>query len=455
MRIDTEPEQSPPHAAQPHDGAEAAATEGMAAGRGAGLGEPALALQRRLLASRTFRALDSYNYRLFISGQLVSQCGTWLQRTAQAWLVLDLTGSPVALGLITALQTLPILLLSLFGGVIADRVPKRRFLIFLLTGETIQAAVLAVLTISGQIQVWEIGVLAFALGALTALESPTRQAFVSELVAPDHVQSAVSLNSSIFNAARIVGPGLGGVIIAVWGTGICFALNAASFLATLTGLFLMRPALLHAGRRAGRGAVWTQLADGLRYVARTPALAFPVVLLAFLGTFGYNFTVTLPLLARFTLDIGSVGFGSLNAAMGVGSLIGALGVAARVRPTRRNVLWAAAGFSVMVLLLAISRWYLASLAILVVLGLLSVQYSALTNTSLQIGSREEYRGRVMSLYLLLFTGTSPIGGAITGGLADLWGIQVALGLEAAVCLLVVAAGFGYLCWARGHEAASA
>jgi MFS family permease len=454
MQADTEPEQPAPRAVEPRQTGSVLSPPGRDGSRDPAGARRLLALQRGLLASRTFRALGSYNYRLFISGQLVSQCGTWLQRTAQAWLVLDLTGSPVALGLVAALQTLPILLLSLFGGVVADRVPKRRFLMLLLAGETAQAAVLALLTLSGHVQVWQIGVLAFVLGVLTALESPTRQALVSELVEPDQVQSAVSLNSSIFNAARIVGPGLGGVIIAVWGTGICFALNAASFLATLTGLFLMRPELLRASRRPARAAVWTQLADGLRYVARTPALAFPVVLLAFLGTFGYNFTVTLPLLARFTLDVGSVGFGSLNAAMGVGSLVGALGVAARVAPTRRNVLWAAAGFSLLFLLLALSRWYLVSLAILVVLGLLSVQYSALTNTSLQLGSREEYRGRVLSLYLLLFAGTSPIGGAITGGLADLWGIQVALGLEAVVCLLVVAGGFVYLCWAWRREAAS-
>lgn len=394
----------------------------------------------RLLASRTFRALSNYNYRLFIAGQVVSQSGTWLQRTAQAWLVLELTGSPVALGLVTALQTLPATLLSLFAGVIADRLPKRPLLMAILVGEIGQAAVLAFLTLTGQIQLWQIYVLAVVLGVLNSLESPTRQALVSELVQPSQVQSAVTLNSSVFNAARIMGPGVGGVLIAAWGTGVCFALNAASFVATLAGLALMRPALLRPARRAARAAVWTQLADGLRYVARTPALTFPLVLLAFLGTFGYNFTVTLPLLARYTLDIGSIGFGTLNAAMGVGSLVGALGVAARVEPTRRNLLLAASGFSVLFALLAVSRWYGVTLGILVLLGAVSVQYSAMTNTTLQLQSREEYRGRVLSLYLLLLQGTSPLGGALTGVLANRWSISTALAVEAGVCLLAVSGG---------------
>jgi MFS family permease len=407
---------------------------------------------RRLDANRTFRALTVYNYRLFISGQAVSQCGTWLQRTAQAWLVLELSNSPVALGLVIALQTLPVTFLSLFGGVVADRVPKRPFLMLVLSLEVVQAALLAGLTLSGAIQLWEVDVLAFTLGVLAALESPTRQSFVSELVGREHIQSAVSLNSSIFNAARIVGPGIGGVVIAAWGTGACFVLNAVSFLAVLLGLALIRPEQLFPSRRSPRGAVVTQLLDGLRYVARTPELLFPVVLLAFLGTFGYNFQVILPLLARYTLQSGAIGFGILDAAMGVGSLIGALGVAARLTPNRRSVLLAATGFSVLLMLVALSRLLLTSIPLLVGLGLVSVLYSALTNTTLQLRAPEEYRGRVLSLYLLLFQGTSPIGGALTGGLADLWGIEAALTVEAGICLLVVACAFFVLRRSRVVEA---
>ncbi len=403
----------------------------------------------RMSHNRTFGALSVYNYRLFIAGQAVSQSGTWLQRTAQAWLVLELTNSAVALGLVTALQTLPYTFLSLFGGVVADRVRKRPFLLVVIGLEVVQATVLAALTLSGRIQLWQIYVLAFVLGVLTSLEAPTRQSFVSELVGREHIQSAVSLNSSVFNAARIVGPGFAGVVIAAVGTGVCFALNAASFLAVLLGLALMHPDQFVASRRAPRGAIHTQLLEGLSYVARTPDLRFPVILLAFLGTFGYNFLVILPLLARYTLDAGAVGFGALDAAMGVGSIIGALGVATRLTPNRRNVLLAATGFSILLACVALSRNLYVSMMILVVLGLLSVVYSALTNTTLQLGAEEQYRGRVLSLYLLLNQGTTPIGGAVTGSLAEAWGVQLAIGLEATICLITVAFGFGAL--RRGNQ----
>src|SRR5579871_513159 len=238
----------------------------------------------RLGHNRTFGALAVYNYRLYITGQAVSQSGTWLQRTAQAWLVLELTNSPVALGLVTAFQTIPFLFLSLFGGVVADRVPKRPFLMVVISLEVVQATVLAGLTLSGRIQLWQIYVLAFVLGVLTSLEAPTRQSFVSELVGREHIQSAVSLNSSVFNAARIIGPGFAGIMIAAVGTGVCFALNAASFVAVLVGLALMHPDQFVPSRRAPRGPILTQLREGLSYVAHTPNLRFPVILLAFLGT---------------------------------------------------------------------------------------------------------------------------------------------------------------------------
>jgi MFS family permease len=394
--------------------------------------------------SRTFGALAIYNYRLYIAGQAVSQSGTWLQRTAQAWLVLQLTDSAVALGAITALQTLPFLLLSLFGGVVADRVPKRPFLMVVIGLEVVQATILAALTLSGRIELWHLYVLAFALGVLTALEAPTRQSFVSELVGRERIQSAVSLNSSVFNAARIIGPGVAGVVIAAVGTGVCFALNAASFVAVLAGLALMRPAEFVPARRAQHGRILSQLVEGLAYVLRTPELLFPVVLLAFLGTFGYNFLVVLPLLARYTLNAGAVGFGILDASMGVGSIVGALAVATRLAPERRNVLIGATIFSVLLGGVAASQNLYLSMGILMLLGAASVSYMALTNTTLQLGASEQYRGRVLSLYLLLNQGTTPIGGAVTGALAEGWGVQVAIGLEAAVCLATALVAFAVL-----------
>ena len=393
---------------------------------------------------RTLRALGNPNYRLYFFGQFGSQTGSWLQRTAQAWLVLvDLHGSPADLGLLTALQFAPIMVLTLFAGVIADRFPKRRLMFVIQAVSTVQAAAMALLTLTGVVQLWHVYVLAFILGLVSAFDFPTRQSFVSELVSREELQSAIGLNSSVFNGARIIGPGLGGLIIAAWGTGWCFAINAISFLAVLISLALLDTRRMREIRRAPRAALWTQLADGLRYAAREPRLSFAIGVLAFIGTFGYNFGVTLPLLARQALGLDSVGFGSLNAAMGVGALIAALGVVARLSPTDVKVLGAGGVFSALLLVTPFVAWPVV-LVLLVLLGVANVTYSAMTNTTLQLNSDEAYRGRVLSLYTLLFAGTTPIGGALTGWLADAWGIQLAVAIEAGVCLLAVLVGAAYL-----------
>jgi MFS family permease len=399
-------------------------------------------------AGRTLRALANPNYRLYFFGQIVSQTGGWLQRIAQAWLVLDLTGSPAALGILTVAQFLPIMVLSLFAGVVADRLPKRRLLYVIGSISSLQSLVLAVLVLSGHVELWQVYFLAFILGTVSAFEMPTRQAFLSELVPRDELQSAISLNSSVFNGARIIGPGIGGVIIAAWGVGWCFGLNALSFVASLISLAMLETSRLHAVRRPPRGPLWTQLADGLRYAARTPALAFPLLLLAFIGTFGYNMGVVFPLLARYALNLDAVGFGSLNTAMGVGSLIGALGVAARLSPTPNALLISAGAFSVLLLSVAYIPWYPPALVALAAMGVASVTYSAVTNTTLQLNTDEHYRGRVLSLYTLLFAGSTPIGGALTGWLADAWGIRDALGLEAGICVLASLAGW---LWTLRHR----
>jgi len=401
---------------------------------------------------RTLRALDNPNYRLYFFGQLGSQTGSWLQRTAQAWLVLvDLHGSPAELGLLTALQFMPIMVLTLFGGVVADRLPRRQLMFGIQAVATVQAVVMAALTLSGVVQLWHVYVLAFVLGVVSAFDFPTRQAFVSELVSREELQSAISLNSSIFNGARIIGPGFGGLIIAAWGTGWCFALNAVSFLAVLIALAMLDPKRMLSVKRPPRAPLWTQLADGLRYSAREPRLSFTIMLLAFMGTFGYNFGVVLPLLARDALDLDSVGFGALNAAMGVGALIAALGVVARLAPSDRKVQVSAVLFSLLLAVTAFAPWP-AVLVVLTALGLANVTYSALTNTLLQLNSEEIYRGRVLSLYTLLFAGTTPIGGALTGWLANAWGIRIALAIEAAVC---IAAALGAGLYLRLRQRAAA
>ena len=396
------------------------------------------------LTGRGWRALRHPNYRLYFFGQVVSQTGTWLQRIAQAWLVLDLANSPAALGVLTVFQFLPAMLLSLVAGVVADRVGKRRLIMITSTLEALQALVLAAVTLGGHAQVWEVYLLALLLGLFTTFETPARQAFVSDLVPRDDVQSAVALNSSVFNAARVVGPGIGGLIIATWGAGWAFALNGLSYLAVLTALAMLDTNHLFASRRAVRGALWSQIWDGLRHAVKTPPLAFPLALLAVMGLLGYNFGVVLPLLARYTLNIGAVGFGALNAAMGAGSLGGALLLTPHLPPGTRSVALAALGFSLVLCAVALVPSYAAIVGLLVVLGVISVAYSTSTNTTLQLSSGEGYRGRILSLYALLFMGTTPIGGAITGVLADRWGINATLATEAGVCFLATGAGIAYV-----------
>jgi MFS family permease len=392
----------------------------------------------------TFRSLRNYNYRLFYFGQMISLTGTWTQTIGQAWLVLDLTHSPFALGTVTMLQFLPVSLLVLFGGVFADRMPKRRLLVLTQTAAMTQAFILAFLVWSGLIALWQIYVLAVMLGLTNALDNPTRQAFVVEMVGRDDLVNAVALNSGLFNGARLVGPALGGVAIAVVGVGATFFINGVSFIAVIIGLLLMKPGLLHWAPRSESGHVLEQLAEGLRYSLRTPAILFVLILVAAIGTFGYNFTVVLPLLARNVLHVGSIGFGMMSSAMGVGSLAAALVLATLAKTSRRTLLIGATAFVILLAAVAASHWYALTLALLVALGVASVAFMATANTSLQITAPDRLRGRVMSLYMLLFLGTTPIGGLLTGVMAEHIGVRLTVGIEAAICAAGIAAAFAYL-----------
>jgi len=392
----------------------------------------------------TFRSLQNPNYRLFFFGQMISLTGTWMQTIGQAWLVLDLTHSPLALGTVTMLQFLPISLLVLFGGVIADKVPKRRLLVLTQTSAMTQAFVLAFLTWSGLIALWQILVLAAMLGVTNALDNPTRQAFVVEMVGRDDITNAVALNSSLFNSARLVGPALGGVIIAVVGVGAAFFINGVSFIAVIIGLMMMKPGLLYPAPKGGEGRLLEQLVEGLRYSLRTPAILLILILMAAIGTFGYNFTVVLPLLARNVLHVGSIGFGSMTSAMGVGSLAAALALATLRKASRRTLLIGATAFTALLAAVAASHWYALTLVLLVALGAASISFTATANSSLQISAPDRLRGRVMSLYMLLFAGTTPIGGQLTGIMAEHIGLRPTVGIEAAICAVGIAAALAYL-----------
>ena len=404
--------------------------------RGGGAARPPL--------KQAFRALRNTNYRLFWCGQVISSVGSWMQMIAQSWLVLRLTNSPLALGIVSMCQTLPVLLLVLFGGVIADRVPKRRLLLITQTTMLLQATTLAVLTAGGWLHLNYLYSLAAILGAANALDNPARQAFVKELVGPDDVPNAVALNSIIFNSARLIGPALGGITIAAIGVQGCFALNAVSFLAVLGGLLLMRPDRFFEIPSPPRGKMLAQIAEGMRYAVRTPAIALPLLLMAVIGTFGYNFQIVLPLIAQYVLHANAVGFGVLTSAMAVGSLTAALGIAYSGRVTQRTLLTGAAGFSMLLFCLSISHLWPMTLTVLVALGVFSIVFTTTANSRLQIVAPPHLRGRVMSLYMLLFMGSTPIGSLVIGTLAERQGVRIAIAEAALVCMLGTVVGLLYI-----------
>jgi MFS family permease len=381
------------------------------------------------------------NFRAYFASAAVAQCGSWLLRTAQAWLVLDLTGSAAALGVVTVAQALPVTLLTLFAGVLIDRTDTRRLVLIVQVAFTLEALILAALILSGQVQFWHVLALAIVLGFASAVDFPTRSAIVSELVEPHLVGNGIALNSTLNSAARIIGPGVGGLLLAVWGSGLCFALTAVVYAAATLGVLLVRADRLYPKRRAQKTALFSQLADGLRHAFSTPTLAVNMILAGFYGTFAYNWALVLPLLARFALGSGAEGFGALNMAMGTGSTLGAFALATRLRASMRLLFGAAIAFGVSMLVLAQVPSMPVALGMLVAVGLLSVSFNATNNTLIQLEAREELRGRVLSLYTFLMIGSTPVGGAFTGLVANTFDVRLALEINGTICLggLVVAA----------------
>lgn len=397
----------------------------------------------RSRVGRTFDSLAVYNYRLFWFGQLISLSGTWMQTTAQAWLVLKLSDSPVALGTVTFLQFLPITILTLFGGVLADRFPKRAVLLCTQTVATLQASMMAYLVLTNTIQLWHIYLLALLLGIINAFDNPTRQAFVTELVGKERITNAIALNSSLFNTARIIGPALGGIIISLVGIGQTFLLNSVSFLPVIAGLLLMRPTELFAAERMPRGNVFRQVAEGIRFAVRTPPIFLILLTMAVVGTFGYNYTTILPLLAKYVLHSGAWGLGALSSAVGVGSMVAALGFASVRRVSRVVLLGSGLIFAMLLLGVGLSSSLLLTLVLLALMGVTGIIYTASSNTGLQLETPGPLRGRVMSLYFLLFAGTSPIGGFLVGVLTERLGVQPAVALMGVICITGVLVAIAY------------
>lgn len=390
-----------------------------------------------------FRALRIPHYRLFWMGQLASQTGTWMQSVAQAWLVLRLTNSPLALGTVATVQFTPILLFSLLGGVLADRLPKRRLLMTTQTIMVAQATVMALLTWTGHIQLWQIYILAAVLGTANALDNPTRQSFVRELVPTEDLPNAIAINSMQFNLSRIAGPALAGLLISIVGVAGCFALNAISSMAVLNALRQIPPGP-SAPRGHQRGNVLNQIGEGLRYATTTPDVALILALMAVIGTFGYNFNTVLPLIARYLLNANPLQFGALTTAMGIGSLLAAVGLAASGRATRQTLFIGATGFSLILAAVAQSRWWGLTIVLLVGLGVCSIAFSTTANTRLQLVTPPHLRGRVMSIYMLMFGGTTPIGSLLIGTSAQHLGVRFAVTSAATLCLIGVMGGWLFL-----------
>ncbi|SRR5579884_1148719 len=435
---------------RPEAGGEPGAV-GTIAVAGSGAAAPPRGDTRARLAT-TFRALRNRNYRLFWSGQLVSLTGGWMQRTAMAWLVIQVTDSPLALGTVTMLQFLPMLLFALVGGVVADRFPKRRVLIGTQVGIAVQATALAVLVGSGTVQLWQLYLFAVVQGLFNAVDNPTRNAFAMELVGPDDLANAVALNSGNFNLSRILGPAAGGVLIGTVSIAACFWLNAVSYLPVVVALIRMRPAEFYDVPPPARGSVARQLAEGLGYVLRTPSVFGLFVVIWALGAFGFNFLTFLPLLARYVYDAGAEGYGLLSSCLGFGSLLAVLIVASRQRVTRREMLLAAACFTGVLGLIAVTPWYPLAAALLVVQGIMSIAFSATAQTILQYAAPGQLRGRVMSLYTVLFAGMTPLGAIVVGGLSESFSVRTALLVAVSLCGLGTLAAWLYLRFRLGAKA---
>ena len=398
------------------------------------------------------RALRHRNYRLFWSGQLVSLVGTWMQNIAEDWLVLTLTGSPLMLGVVTAAQFAPILIFGLFGGIVADSLPKRRTLIATQTIAMVLAFLLAFLTLTHQIQVWQIVLIAFTLGCSSAVDMPTRQAFVIEMVGREDISNAVALNSAIFNAARIVGPAVAGLAIGVFDIGVAFFVNGLSFLAVIGSLLAMRPADLRpaamvAVPRSAR-AVIDNLTEGLAFVRHTPIVLLAVGMVGLVSTAGMNFGVVIPAFAKNVLGTDADGYGFLMAASGVGSLIAALTIAFRSRPNPRLIVIGAIVLGALEVALGFTRAMPLALVCMFGVGAGGITMAAMANTTIQLNVPDILRGRVMALYATVFAGSTPIGGLAFGALAAVVGSAVAVAVGGAIALACGVIG-GVLAWRRG------
>jgi len=398
------------------------------------------------------RALSHRDFRLFWAGQAVSVVGSWMQTVGQAWLVLDLTGSPFRLGLVSTFQFAPLLLLGLVTGAVIDRVSKRRLVLATQVAFMLPALTLAALTWTRSVRYWHVATLAAIIGVVNALDMPGRQAFIAEMVGRDDILNAIALNSAVFNLARVLGPAAGGLLIARFGVAPAFLLNALSFLPVILALFVMRPPDPPSPRRTTLGR---EIGDGLRYAACTPPVALVLSLVLVVSTFAINHTVTVPLIARDILRQGADGFGLLMAALGAGALLGAILMAVlggKGRPPLGAVIGPAVLLTGSVSALAAVRQFGLAAGVLFGVGLTQIMFLTSCNTTVQVAVPDELRGRVMSLYALVFAGVTPIGAFLVGSVAETFGVAAACGLGGGLAFALVLAQAGRFYRAQGRLA---
>lgn len=401
-----------------------------------------------MMASQGLRAFRHRNYRLFFGGQAISLVGTWMQQVAQGWLVLQLTNDPLWLGLVAVAQFGPVLIFGLFGGLIADHLPKRQTLIATQAVAMFLAFALFGLTASGVVEVWHVMVLAVLLGTTNAIDMPTRQAFAVEMVGRADMANAVGLNAALFNASRILGPAAAGLLIGAFSIAIAFLLNGLSFIAVLVSYALMRDEELRGVPQLARPttvrAVVENLAEGARYVRGTPIVLLAASVVGLAATFGMNFQVLVPPLADNVLDVGASGFGFLMAASGVGSTIAALSVAFTRRIGPGPIVFGAIGLGLASLVLAASTSFAVSLVAMFFAGMGAIAMAVTANTTIQMTVPDHLRGRVMSVYTTVFAGSVPAGGLFAGAIASTWGVGVAFLVGAVLTLGVGLGGFAWL-----------
>jgi len=394
--------------------------------------------------NRAFVSVREYrNYRLFFLGQTISLPGTWMQRITQSWLILTLTHSPLAVGVLALAQFLPFTAFSLFAGVVVDRLDPRRTVIATQICQMVLASAIAAITLSGVVQAWHVFVIAFLGGTVQVLDAPSRQQLTFRMVGRDALQNAVALNSSVFNASRIFGPALAGVLLAAFGAGICFAINAASFLAVLAGLLMMRQSEFFEVGKTERPTMMRGVREGISYARKTRDVALVLLLTLVISTFCLNFNVLLPVLAKQTLHAGPRTFGTLSAAFGLGALIGGLLAAAQGRARKRIMLMGSAGFGLSELLLAPGSSVWLACVLLAVAGISFTSWSSNANSIVQLAAPDHLRGRVIGLYFFAFAGTGALGGIMAGWLIHVGGTRLAFAV-AGIAALVSSAVVGHL-----------